>query len=152
QNTSWKNVELAMANLRRAKLLSPLAIHKISSATLAKHLRPAGYFRQKTKTLKAFVEFLFDQYHGYLERLFATPTSALRGQLLSLRGIGPEPADCILLYAGKYPVFVADAYARRILERHALLPSGSASVARSTQSRASYEQIRALFESQLPRH
>jgi len=144
QNTSWKNVEQAIANLRRANLLSPLAIRRTPIAKLAVHLRPSGYFRQKTKTLKAFVAFLFANYSGSLDRLFATPTAALRGQLLALRGIGPETADSILLYAGKHPVFVVDAYLRRILERHSLLPAGSA------LSRKGYEQIRSLCESQLP--
>jgi endonuclease-3 related protein len=140
QNTSWTNVERAIANLRRARLLAPAAIHRVSAATLARHLRPSGYFRQKTKTLKAFVGFLFHEYHGSLNRLFATATESLRDQLLGLRGIGPETADSILLYAGKRSVFVVDAYTRRILERHGL-----------AQNDARYDEIRALFESVLPR-
>lgn len=146
QNTSWKNVERAIANLRAAKLLSPTAIHAISSASLAKYLRPSGYFRQKTRSLKSFVAFLYKEHAGSLNHLFATPTKALRDQLLSVRGIGPETADSILLYAGKHPVFVVDAYSRRVLERHSLLPAEV-----HTNSRRSYEQIRSLFESQLPR-
>jgi len=145
QNTSWKNVERALANLRAAKLLSPAAIHKISSASLAKHLRPSGYFRQKSKTLKSFIAFLYENHGGSLNRLFATPTTVLRDQILALRGIGPETADSILLYAGRHLVFVIDAYSRRILERHNLLPAEVQS-----NSRRSYEQIRSLFESQLP--
>jgi endonuclease III related protein len=146
QNTSWKNVERAMANLRAAKLLSPAAIQSVCSASLAKHLRPSGYFRQKTKTLKSFIAFLYENHGGSLNRLFATPTAALRDQLLAVRGIGPETADSILLYAGRHLVFVIDAYSRRILERHNLLPAEV-----QTHSRRSYEQIRSLFESQLPR-
>lgn len=146
QNTSWKNVERAIANLRKAELLSPAAIRRVSSAKLAACLRPSGYFRQKTKTLKTFVAFLYRHYRGSLDRLFARPTDALRPQLLHLRGIGPETADCILLYAGKHAVFVVDAYTRRIIERHLLLP-----VARQATSK-SYEQLRAFFESQLPRN
>jgi len=140
QNTSWKNVERAIANLRSAKLLSPVAIRAVRPARLAACLRPSGHFRQKTKTLKTFVSFLFDNYHGSLNRLFTTPTESLREQLLVVRGIGPETADSILLYAGKRPVFVVDAYARRILERHGL-----------AHAKATYEQLRAAFESALPR-
>jgi endonuclease III related protein len=146
QNTSWKNAERAIANLRAAKLLSPAAIYSVSCASLAKHLRPSGYFRQKSKTLKSFVAFLYENHRGSLNRLFATPTAALRDQLLAVHGIGPETADSILLYAGRHLVFVIDAYSRRILERHNLLPAEV-----RTDSRSSYEQIRSLFESQLPR-
>ncbi len=139
QNTSWTSVERAIRNLRTARLLSPNAIRKAPSAKLAQLLRPSGYFRQKTRTLKSFVKFLFDTYDGSLNNLFATPTPHLRDQLLSLRGIGPETADSILLYAGKHPVFVVDAYTRRILERHGL-----------AHPKLSYHQIRKLFESSLP--
>jgi endonuclease-3 related protein len=140
QNTAWKNVELAIANLRSAGLLSPQAARGAHPARLAACLRPSGYFRQKAKTLKNFVAFLFSEYGGSLNRLFATPTEILREQLLALRGIGPETADSILLYAGKRPVFVVDAYARRILERHGL-----------AHPDARYEQLRATFEFALPR-
>jgi endonuclease-3 related protein len=140
QNTSWNNVERAIRNLRTARLLSPSAIRRVRSAKLAQLLRPSGYFRQKTKTLKSFVIFLYASYAGSLTRLFATPTSALRDQLLALPGIGPETADSILLYAGKHPVFVVDAYSRRILERHGL-----------SRPRSSYEELRAVFENSLPR-
>jgi len=140
QNTSWKNVERAIANLRARRLLSPLAMQKASAARLSACIRPAGYFRQKTQTLRTFVAFLYSSHGGSLDRLFATPTRILREQLLGLHGIGPETADSILLYAGKHPVFVVDAYARRILERHGL-----------AHPRTKYEQIRAFFESALPR-
>ena len=139
QNTSWKNVERAIANLRSTRLLSPQAVRDVHPARLAACLRPSGYFRQKSKTLKTFVAFLFSDYGGSLNRLFAKPTQILREQLLAVRGIGPETADSILLYAGKHPVFVVDAYARRILERHGL-----------AHPEAGYEQLRATFESALP--
>ena len=139
QNTSWKNVRRAITNLRLAKLLSPAAIGRVRESTLASHLRPSGYFRQKTKTLKTFVAFLYTKHSGSLDRLFAAPTAAVREQLLQLRGIGPETADSILLYAGKHPVFVVDAYARRILERHGL-----------AQPKSTYEELRSRFESSLP--
>ena len=139
QNTSWTNVERAIDNLRRTRLLNPRAIRRAPSARLSTLLRPSGYFRQKTKSLKAFVRFLFETHAGSLSRLFATPTAILRTQLLAVRGIGPETADSILLYAGKHPVFVVDAYSRRILERHNLV-----------HGKSSYEEIRKLFETTLP--
>ncbi len=139
QNTSWSNVERAISNLRRAKLLAPKAILDVPARRLAGYLRPSGYFRQKTKTLKGFVVFLFRKYRGSLDRLFSDPILHVRQQLLALRGIGPETADSILLYAGKLPVFVVDAYTRRMLERHEL-----------THHKASYDEIRALFLSSLP--
>jgi endonuclease-3 related protein len=139
QNTSWTNVERAIRNLRDTRLLSPQAIRRIRSTRLAQLLRPSGYFRQKTKTLKSFVNFLFASYAGSLTRLFATPTAVLRDQLLALRGIGPETADSILLYAGKHPVFVVDAYTRRILQRHG-----------HAHPKLAYDDIHKMFESFLP--
>jgi endonuclease-3 related protein len=98
-------------------------------------IRSAGYFRQKAKRLKNFVRFLDQRYAGSLSRMFAEPTARLREELLALNGIGPETADSILLYAGNHPAFVVDAYTRRIFERHQLV-----------DARASYEEIRELFE------
>ena len=138
QNTSWTNVERAIRNLRREKLLSPLAIERVSPPRLARLIRSSGYFRQKARKLKAFVRFLRDAHHGSLTKMFRTPTAVLREQLLAVHGIGPETADSILLYAGKHPVFVVDAYTRRILERHHL-----------AHGKQSYEEIRALFERSL---
>ena len=138
QNTSWTNVEPAIENLRREKLLTPRAIETIPFPRLARLIRSSGYFRQKTKRLKAFARFLRAGYGGSLSRMFRTTTRALRGQLLAVHGIGPETADSILLYAGRHPVFVVDAYSRRILERHNL-----------AQAKHSYEDIRQLFERSL---
>ena len=138
QNTSWTNVELAIENLRREKLLTPGAIGSVSAARLARLIRSSGYFRQKAKKLKAFVRFLRAEYRGSLAAMFRTPTPALREQLLGVHGIGPETADSILLYAGGHPVFVVDAYARRILERHNL-----------AEPKHSYEDLRRLFERSL---
>jgi endonuclease III related protein len=140
QNTSWANVEAAIKNLRAARLLTPHAMEAVALGKLALLIRSSGYFRQKARKLKAFTRFLFAEYSGSLTRMFRTPTSVLRGQLLSVHGIGPETADSILLYAGKHPVFVIDAYARRILERHNL-----------ATAKHSYEELRTLFESSLPR-
>jgi len=139
QNTSWKNVEPAIRNLRRAGLLSPAAVRRTPLPRLARLVRPSGTYRQKARTLKGFAEFLARHYRGSLTRMFRAPTQELRERLLALRGIGPETADAILLYAGRHPVFVADAYARRMAERHALVPRG-----------AGYEQVRGRFESLLP--
>jgi endonuclease-3 related protein len=138
QNTTWTNVEKALANLRRAHLLSVNGIRRVPLNELEQLIRPAGYFRQKAQRLKLFVEFLDQQYDGSLRKLFARPTKQLREQLLSLTGIGPETADSILLYAGNHPVFVVDAYTRRILERHEILPE-----------KTSYDEIRRLFEDAL---
>jgi endonuclease-3 related protein len=140
QSTSWTNVESAIRNLRAARLLTPRAINDAPLDKLARLVRPSGYFRQKAKKLKAFVHFLAFNHSGSLARMFRTPTALLRNQLLSIHGIGPETADSILLYAGKHPVFVIDAYTRRILERHGI-----------AASKHSYEDLRSLFESNLHR-
>ena len=139
QNTSWTNVKRAIANLRRERLLTPTAIEGISEARLAQLIRSSGYFRQKARKLKEFVRFLRINYQGSLNKMFRTPTATLREQLLKVHGIGPETADSILLYAGDHPVFVVDAYTRRILERHNL-----------ATGKETYEEIRALFEQSLP--
>jgi endonuclease III related protein len=135
QNTAWTNVERALANLRAARLLSVRGIRRVTPRQLEKLIRPSGYFRQKARRLKAFVAFLDRGYSGSLTRLFSEPTNELREQLLALTGVGPETADSILLYAGNHPVFVADAYTRRILDRHGILPGNSG-----------YEEIRDLFQ------
>ena len=135
QNTAWVNVEHAMRNLRRARALSVDAIRRTPLLKLEQFVRPAGYFRQKADRLKKFVLWLDENYGGSLDRMFAQPTAQLREELLALNGIGPETADSILLYAGHHPSFVVDAYTRRIMHRHGLLPAT-----------ADYEDIRALFE------
>lgn len=135
QNTAWINVEKALTNLRAARLLSVKGIREVPLAELERLIRPAGYFRQKAKRLKLFISYLDRHYEGSLARLFARPTAELREELLNLHGIGPETADSILLYAGNHPVFVVDAYTRRILARHEILPENS-----------DYEEIRGLFE------
>lgn len=135
QNTAWNNVERALANLRSAEVLSVEGIRGVSLGKLERLIRPSGYFRQKARRLQTFIRFLDKKYEGSMEQLFAQPTSQLREELLSLNGVGPETADSILLYAGNHPVFVVDAYTRRILERHRILPA-----------KADYEEIRALFE------
>jgi endonuclease-3 related protein len=140
QNTSWNNVEIAIQNLRLERLLTARAIEEVSFARLARLIRSSGYFRQKAKKLKCFVRFLGAEYGGSLSKMFRTPTAELRERLLAVHGIGPETADSILLYAGEHPVFVVDAYTRRMLERHGL-----------AAPKQSYEEIRQLFERSLPR-
>jgi endonuclease III related protein len=138
QNTAWTNVEKALTNLRAARLLSIKGIRQAPSHEIERLIRPAGYFRQKANRLKLFVAFLDQRYRGSLARMFAAPTAKLREELLNLHGIGPETADSILLYAGNHPVFVVDAYTRRILARHDIL-----------SEKAPYEEIRKLFEQAL---
>jgi len=138
QNTSWNNVEAALRRLRQARALSLSSIRTMPVAQLESLIRPAGYFRQKAARLKNFVGFLDRRYSGSLKRMFSQPTAKLREELLELNGIGPETADSILLYAGQHEVFVVDAYTRRILDRHGILPAS-----------ADYEDIRALFERSL---
>ncbi len=135
QNTAWTNVERALRNLRKAGLLSLAGIRNTPLRRLERYVRSAGYFRQKARRLKNFVKFVDERYQGSLTRMFARPTHELREELLSLNGVGPETADSILLYAGGHPVFVVDAYTRRIFERHGLIGA-----------KAKYEEIRELVE------
>ena len=139
QNTSWTNVERAIANLRAAGLLSPAAIDQVSLGRLQSLIRSSGYFRQKARKLKAFCRFLRSQYGGSLRRMFDTPTIMLREKLLGVFGIGPETADSILLYAGGHPVFVVDGYAKRLLARHGWIGQN-----------AKYEEVRWMFERHSP--
>ncbi len=138
QNTSWTNVEKALGNLRRARLLTIRGIRRTPLSQLEQLIRPSGYFRQKAQRLKTFVSFLDARYDGSLARMFTRPTAELRDELLALNGVGSETADSILLYAGNHPVFVVDAYTRRILERHRIVSSA-----------ANYDEIRQLFEQAL---
>ena len=139
QNTAWTNVERALRRLREEGVLNLDGIRRMPLAKLARMIRSSGYFRQKALRLKTFVTYLDARYGGSLERMFAQATDKLRVELLALNGVGPETADSILLYAGNHPIFVVDAYTRRILERHHL-----------AHAKQSYEDIRALFERSLP--
>ena len=121
QNTSWTNVEKAIENLHQAELLSPGALKNIPVENLSQLIKPSGYFNVKARRLKNFVEFLFQEYNGQLEQMGKEPLKKLRQQLLSVNGIGPETADSILLYALDKPIFVVDAYTKRILSRHRLV-------------------------------
>lgn len=140
QNTSWNNVERALAALRADGILNVEGIRATGISELEQLVRSSGYYRQKASRLKQLVAFIDEKYGGSLEEMFRTPTPQLRDELLALKGVGPETADAILLYAGHHEIFVADGYARRILERHAAI-----------DDKAKYEEIRALVEDALQR-
>lgn len=135
QNTNWSNVEKAILNLRRARRLTVNAMRAMPLDELETLVRPSGYFRQKARNLKTFIAFLDRKYSASLTRMFAEPTAKLRAELLNLNGVGPETADSILLYAGNHPIFVVDAYTRRVLLRHGII-----------NQKAGYEEIRMMIE------
>jgi endonuclease-3 related protein len=139
QNTAWRNVERAIENLRSAGVMEPHALYEVPPTELAELVRPAGYYQLKTKRLRNLLRLLVEQYDGSLEAMFNTGLAALREQLLTINGIGPETADAILLYAGGMPTFVIDTYTHRILARHGWLDYD-----------ASYAEIKDYFESTLP--
>ena len=139
QNTNWTNVEKAIANLKSAECLTPEKLYHLDAAQLANLIRPAGYFNIKAKRLKNFINWLFENYNGDLTELESIDTERLRTELLSVKGIGFETADSILLYAFDRSVFVIDAYTARVAFRHELL-----------SPEADYEQLRDFFESSLP--
>lgn len=139
QNTSWKNVEKALANLRQADLLDPRALAEVPLEELEELIRPAGYYRVKARRLRGLIALVVARYGGSLEAMFSTPLPTLREELLGINGIGPETADAILLYAGGLPTFVVDTYTHRICARHGWIGFD-----------ADYEQLKELFEQNLP--
>jgi endonuclease-3 related protein len=139
QNTNWGNVERAMANLHAAGCMTVGRLHAKRPAALAKLIRPAGYFNVKAKRLKNFIAAVQKDYAGDIEAFLDRPVTTLRGELLSVNGIGPETADSMILYAAGKATFVVDAYTRRILLRHGLI-----------EGQESYDAIKGLFESSLP--
>lgn len=140
QNTAWANASHAIEELKRAGLLEPHLISRVSQKRLADLIHSSGFFNQKARRLKIFSRHLIKNYHGDLARMKRVPTDVLRRELLSLSGIGPETADSILLYALEKPVFVVDAYTRRVLARHRLI-----------SWEASYEEIQSHFMAHLPK-
>jgi endonuclease-3 related protein len=126
QNTAWKNVESAIANLKQAKMLVPRKIYTLPIDELAELIRPAGYFRVKAKRLHNLVKFFVERYRGSIAAMRKASTQELRAQLLAVNGIGPETADSILLYAIGKPVMVVDAYTHRVFARHGWVPHGTA--------------------------
>ena len=121
QNTNWTNVEKAIRHLKAGKVLTAESLHTMSHPRLASLIKPAGYFNVKAKRLKNFIAFLTNHYKGSMNRLGKSDMNVLRAELLSVNGIGPETADSILLYALDKPVFVIDAYTKRILSRHSIV-------------------------------
>ena len=140
QNTNWGNVEKAIANLKAARSLTPESLHALDEPKLAELIRPAGYYNIKARRLKNFINWLFDNFAGKLNELQQVETSQLGEELLGITGIGRETADSILLYALDREVFVVDAYTARVAVRHRLI-----------EPETDYEQLRELFESNLPR-
>lgn len=140
QNTAWTNVERAIANLRAANVLDPRALWAMPHDRLAELIRPAGYFNVKASRLRHAVEWVLDAGHGSLAGLAPWDTDALRSTLLAVHGIGPETADSILLYALNRPVFVIDAYTRRIFGRIGAI-----------DPKSRYETLRHHFETRIPR-
>ncbi len=138
QNTSWRNVEKAIQNLKGAEVLDIEGVHRLEKAELAQLIRPSGFYRLKTERLKAFVDFLFDRYDGNLDRMRRENLETLRPNLLGVKGIGSETADSILLYGLRKPVFVVDAYTKRILSRHGIISEN-----------ASYEEVQRLLMNHL---
>jgi endonuclease-3 related protein len=139
QNTNWTNVEKAVANLKSAQLLTPEKLHHFNISKLAEVIRPAGYYNIKAERIKNFTDWLFRNHDGSLINLENLDTNRLRVELLSIKGIGRETADSILLYAFNREIFVVDAYTARLASRHSLIEPG-----------ADYEQLRELFQSNLP--
>ncbi|HRZ58600.1 MAG TPA: endonuclease III domain-containing protein, partial [Candidatus Paceibacterota bacterium] len=117
QNTSWNNVERAIANLKHAASIDPRQLLRLDQPKLAALLKPAGYFNVKTRRLRSFLSVLVNEFDADLERLFAGPTQQVRKRLLGIHGIGPETADSMLLYASGHLSFVIDAYTKRIFLR-----------------------------------
>ncbi|HDY67529.1 MAG TPA: endonuclease III domain-containing protein [Candidatus Scalindua sp.] len=139
QNTNWGNVEKAIKNLKEAKVFTPRKLYEIDINRLAELIRPSGYFNVKARRLKHFIEWLFLKYNGSLPKMFKQDYVTLREGLLSVNGIGRETADSILLYAARKPTFVIDAYTKRVLVRHELIPEDY-----------EYEEMKAFFEENLP--
>jgi endonuclease-3 related protein len=138
QNTSWSNVEKAINNLKKENLLEPRKLYRINQEELAQLIKPSGYYNIKARRLKNFVNIFVNDFEGSAENMFSGGSRELRKKLLKVNGIGPETADSILLYAGKRPFFVVDAYTKRIFSRHKLISKDS-----------TYYQIQEFFSQNL---
>jgi endonuclease-3 related protein len=139
QNTSWRNVEKAIQKLKGDGVLNPEGIYHLKKSQLAPLIRSSGYYRIKADRLKLFVNFLYEEYDGDLKRMKRERLAELREKLLGVKGVGPETADSILLYGLKKPIFVVDAYTKRVLSRHGMI-----------SEKASYEEVQKLFMEHLP--
>ncbi len=140
QNTNWGNVEKAIQNLKRYRALSSKALHGMPVGKLTESIRPAGYFNIKAQRLKSFIDFLMNDYRGSMKKMEKEDMHTIREKLLGINGIGPETADSILLYALGKPVFVIDAYTKRVLSRHGVM-----------DHEKSYEEFQELFHGSLKR-
>jgi endonuclease-3 related protein len=140
QNTNWNNVEKAIANLRQGDALTLDAIRQLNRETLEQLIRPSGFFRQKAERLQLFCHHIKEHHNNSLDHLFEQPLDRVRDELLKLKGIGPETADSILLYAGQFPSFVVDSYTNRLFQRLGLLTG-----------KEKYAAVRTLFMENLPR-
>jgi endonuclease-3 related protein len=135
QNTAWSNVEKALANLRNENLLEPEKLYRLAASEIAPLIKSAGYYNVKAGRLRAFLEFLMSEYGGDLAALARDGVVTARAKLLAVRGVGPETADSILLYACGLPTFVVDAYTYRVLRRHGL-----------ADEEATYDELKETFE------
>ena len=139
QSASWVNVEKAIANLKATGALLPEALRQLPLCEIARLIHSSGYYNAKARKLRAFADWLGEHCGDNLDRLFANDIEHLRHQLLSIHGIGEETADSIILYAANKPIFVIDAYTRRIVNRIGTVPDGN-----------SYTAYQALFMENLP--
>ena len=121
QNTNWTNVEKALANLKNSDQLSFSCLHNMPIEELAEYIRPAGYYNIKARRLKNLFQMIEDEYEGEITFLFEDSLDGSRENLLRVKGVGPETADAILLYAAKKPAFVIDTYTHRVFSRHELV-------------------------------
>ena len=140
QNTAWRNVVKAIDNLKGAAILDPISIHALEHRELARLIHPAGYYNVKAKRLRNFVDHLMEVHNGDISSLLNGTAEVLRRELLAINGIGKETADSMILYAADKPVFVVDAYTKRVLERHGIIEEG-----------LDYDRVQALFHRNLPR-
>ncbi|MBU4255968.1 MAG: endonuclease III domain-containing protein, partial [Candidatus Thermoplasmatota archaeon] len=140
QNTSWKNVEKAILNLKKNKLLNCKKIANMNIRKLEKMIQPSGFYKQKAERLKRFCKYLDESYDSDLNKFFDRNTDIVRNELLSLNGIGNETADSILLYAGEKPIFVIDAYTKRMCERTGIVNAKK------------YDELQSFFEKNLPKN
>ena len=140
QNTNWQNVSKALEKIKKEELLEVETLYFIDEKYLAQLIKSCGYFNLKARRLKNFISFFYQNYNGSTEKMFSRDLRSLRLELLQINGIGPETADSILLYAGEKPVFVVDAYTRRIFQRHKYI-----------SPKNNYQQIQDYFMAYLPR-
>lgn len=139
QNTNWENVSKAIKRLKAEDMLCPEKLYNAEQAVVAGLIRPAGYYNVRAKRLRNFLDFLFQGFSGNIDSMFSLGHGELREKLLNVNGIGEETADSVLLYAGGMPVFVVDAYTKRIMSRHGII-----------EADAGYPDIQKMITANLP--